>query len=157
MDIKRNAGAPSHPDVVVRGKDAGRWARRLWTTLAVLLVLGAMGMDCRFEGRQSSRTLEPGVWSLVPQDRGLASGVVLVELKPEQQDRVKVWREEGIRMAAELTGLPEGFFQWLEDKGVPVAEFVHFLVPFLEFIDMMESRNSTHAPPAQKRQSPATI
>lgn len=155
MDIKRNAGTPSHPDVVVRNKDAGLWARRLWTILAVLLLLGAV--DCRFEGQQRSRTPDPGVRFLAPPAREVTAGVVLAELKPEQQDRVEAWREEGLRMAAELTGLPEAFFRWLEDKGVPVAEFVHFLVPFLEFIDMMESRNSTNPPPAQKHQAPATI
>lgn len=155
MGIKRNAGTPFHPDAVVRSKDVGLWVRRLWTILAVLLLFGAV--DCHFEGQQCSRTPEPGVRVLESQASEMTAGVALAKLKPEQQDRVEAWREEGIRMAAELTGLPEAFFRWLEDKGVPVAEFVHFLVPFLEFIDMMESRNSTNPPPAQKRQAPATI
>ena len=157
MDVKRNEGATSHPEAVVRRNDAERWVRRLLMALTIFVVLGILGLDFRFESKHSSRSHDPEAWIVAHQADATTSGVVLVELKPEQQDQVQAWREEGIRMAAELTGLPEGFFRWLEDKGVPVAEFVHFLVPFLEFIDMMESRNSTHAPPAQKRQTPATI
>ncbi len=157
MDVKPKAREASHAIDVVRYNDAGRWVRLLLTAMTIFVVLCTLGLDFRFESKQSSRIHDPVAWVLVHQADAMTRGVVLVELKPEQQDQVKAWREEGIRMAAELTGLPEGFFRWLEDKGVPVAEFVHFLVPFLEFIDMMESRNSTHAPPAQKRQTPSTI
>lgn len=73
--------------------------------------------------------------------------VVLAAAKPDQDQKLEDWREEGIRMAAELTGIPEAFFRWLQDKGVPVGEFMRFLMPFLEWLEMVEPHNGTGPSP----------
>jgi len=82
-----------------------------------------------------------------------AGAVVLAAAKPEKDEKLAEWREEGIRMAAELTGIPREFFRWLQDKGVPVGEFMHFLMPFLEWLDMVEPHNGT-SPPSRPRSQP---
>lgn len=76
---------------------------------------------------------------------------------PEQEKRLEEWREEGIRMAAELTGIPEAVFRWLADLGLPVGEFMRFLAPFLEWLDLVEPHNGTKAEPPRKGQTPTTI
>ena len=73
--------------------------------------------------------------------------VVLAAAQPDQDQKLEDWREEGIRMAAELTGIPEAFFRWLQDKGVPVGEFMRFLMPFLEWLEMVEPQNGTGPSP----------
>ena len=71
----------------------------------------------------------------------------------KEDPRLEDWREEGIRMASELTGIPEAFFRWLQDKGVPVGEFMRFLMPFLEWLDMVEPHNGTQSSPRPQRPS----
>jgi hypothetical protein len=66
--------------------------------------------------------------------------------------KIEAWREEGIRMASDLTGIPEEFFRWLQDKGVPVGEFMRFLMPFLEWLEMVEPQNGTQPPPQPRDQ-----
>lgn len=78
--------------------------------------------------------------------------VVLAAAEPDQDRKLEDWREEGIRMAAELTGIPEAFFRWLQDKGVPVGEFMRFLMPFLEWLEMVEPHNGTGPSPKPQPQ-----
>ena len=78
--------------------------------------------------------------------------VIPAAAQPEQSEKLEDWREEGIRMASELTGIPEAFFRWLQDKGVPVGEFMRFLMPFLEWLDMVEPQNGTAPPPGKQPQ-----
>ncbi len=78
--------------------------------------------------------------------------VVLAAAEPGQDKKLEDWREEGIRMAAELTGIPEAFFRWLQDKGVPVGEFMRFLMPFLEWLEMVEPHNGTGPSPKPQPQ-----
>lgn len=99
-----------------------------------------------------SKTWEPARGHFVA-----AYETVRTEPSPEQEKRLEEWREEGIRMAAELTGIPEAFFRWLADKGLPVGEFMRFLAPFLEWLELVEPHNGTSVPPSQKRQAPTTI
>ena len=83
--------------------------------------------------------------------------IVLVELKPGQQERVEAWRAEGIRKAAELTGIPEAFFWWLEDHGVPVGEFMRFVIPFLEWLEMIEAPHNATKPSSPPRNQPRDL
>ena len=84
----------------------------------------------------------------------LTGGAVTQAAAPREEDpRLEGWREEGLRMAAELTGIPEAFFRWLQDKGVPVGEFMRFLMPFLEWLDMVEPHNGTQTSPKPQRPS----
>lgn len=91
----------------------------------------------------------PGSYSSVP---GSVGGIVLAAAEPEQSEKLDNWREEGLRMASELTGIPEAFFRWLQDKGVPVGEFMRFLMPFLEWIEMVDPHNGTKPSPQPKNQ-----
>lgn len=85
-----------------------------------------------------------------------AARIIPAAAPPEQNEKLVDWREEGIRMAAELTGIPEAFFRWLQDKGVPVGEFMRFLMPFLEWLDMVEPQNGTApAPNGQPQDKPS--
>jgi hypothetical protein len=93
-----------------------------------------------------------------PSELPAAGRVILAAAETEQKQNEKLddWREEGLRMASELTGIPEAFFRWLQDKGVPVGEFMRFLMPFLEWIEMVDPHNGTKpsAPPkSQPRQT----
>ena len=99
-----------------------------------------------------SKTWEPARGHFVA-----AYETVRAEPGPEQDKRLEEWREEGIRMAAELTGIPEAFFRWLADQGLPVGEFMRFLAPFLEWLDLVEPHNGTKAQPPRKGQAPTTI
>ena len=83
---------------------------------------------------------------------GFAAAIVPAAAAPKQEKKLEEWREEGIRMAAELTGIPEEFFRWLQDKGVPVGEFMRFLMPFLEWLEMVEPHNGTNTPPQPRNQ-----
>ena len=83
---------------------------------------------------------------------GVAAVIVPAAATPKQEKKLEEWREEGIRMAAELTGIPEEFFRWLQDKGVPVGEFMRFLMPFLEWLEMVEPQNGTNPPPQPRNQ-----
>lgn len=78
--------------------------------------------------------------------------VVLAAAEQGPDQKLEDWREEGIRMAAELTGIPEAFFRWLQDKGVPVGEFMRFLMPFLEWLEMVEPHNGTGPSPKPQQQ-----
>jgi hypothetical protein len=83
------------------------------------------------------------------------SGILFVQGAdtPAGKDgKIEAWREEGIRMASDLTGIPEEFFRWLQDKGVPVGEFMRFLMPFLEWLEMVEPQNGTQPPPQPRNQ-----
>lgn len=91
----------------------------------------------------------PGSYSSGP---GSVGGIVLAAAEPEQSEKLDNWREEGLRMASELTGIPEAFFRWLQDKGVPVGEFMRFLMPFLEWIEMVDPHNGTKPSPQPKNQ-----
>lgn len=102
-----------------------------------------------------SEGIAPG--SLVGHDsaarRVHPDGLVVLAAAEQGQDRkLEDWREEGIRMAAELTGIPEAFFRWLQDKGVPVGEFMRFLMPFLEWLEMVEPHNGTGPSPMPQQQ-----
>jgi hypothetical protein len=99
-----------------------------------------------------SRTVGQAQWRSVA-----AYETVRAEPSPEQQKRLEEWREEGIRMAAELTGIPEAFFRWLADQGLPVGEFMRFLAPFLEWLELVEPHNGTTAQPPRKGSAPTTI
>ena len=82
--------------------------------------------------------------------------VIPAAAQSEQNEKLEDWREEGIRTAAELTGIPEAFFRWLQDKGVPVGEFMRFLMPFLEWLDMVEPQNGTApSPDGQPQDKPS--
>lgn len=83
---------------------------------------------------------------------GLDGLIVLAAADPEKDAKLEGWREDGIRMAAELTGIPEAFFRWLQDKGVPVGEFMRFLMPFLEWLEMVEPHNGTGPTPKPQPQ-----
>ena len=84
--------------------------------------------------------------------QGAAAVAVPAAATPKQEEKLEQWREEGIRMAAELTGIPEAFFRWLQDKGVPVGEFMRFLMPFLEWLEMVEPHNGTNPSPQPRNQ-----
>lgn len=115
------------------------------------------------ESPMHSAVLRPE-FAVVSKDRELAQWrsvaayeTVRAEPTPEREKRLEEWREEGIRMAAEWTGIPEAFFRWLADKGLPVGEFMRFLAPFLEWLELVEPHNGTKAQPPRKGQAPTTI
>ena len=177
---RKDADTPQG-DTFTRRQGGAVWPRRLLAGAVIVASLGVAAVswnDSRavtsvqgglFEhGRQVSgmvpasargvlvsEGIAPG--SLVEHDSGagrerLDGLVVLAAAEPGQDKKLEDWREEGIRMAAELTGIPEAFFRWLQDKGVPVGEFMRFLMPFLEWLEMVEPQNGTGPSPKPQPQ-----
>lgn len=168
----RSGGTPQD-DGFTRRQGGAAWPRRLLAGAAIVASLGVAAVswnDSRAvtsvpgglleHGRQASgmapasargvfvsEGIVPG--SLEKHDSGL---VVLAAAESDQDRKLEDWREEGIRMAAELTGIPEAFFRWLQDKGVPVGEFMRFLMPFLEWLEMVEPHNGTGPSPKPQPQ-----
>lgn len=185
MGMRRNAGAPPRVGAAASGL-AGLRLRRMLAGLAVAVLLGGVAVAGQFAGgglvhgqpagaadvnvadgfqphgpmRSASHRPEfvmskggeRAQWQSV-----VAYETVRAEPSPEQEKRLEEWREEGIRMAAELTGIPEAFFRWLADQGLPVGEFMRFLAPFLEWLELVEPHNGTTAEPPRKGQAPTTI
>lgn len=184
MGMRRKVGAASRTDDAASPGKAGRWRRRLLVGVVVAAVLGNVAVGGRFVNSQTAdaadanavvmeRFLSESSMQLVSRQQeftvvltngvlaqgecGAAYELARTETSPEQEKRLEEWREEGIRMAAELTGIPEAFFRWLADQGLPVGEFMRFLAPFLEWLELVEPHNGTRGQPPQKRQAPTTI
>lgn len=179
MGQKRSDGVRRKADdAICRQKGEGR-VRRFLAGLAVIVALGvtmpgwsgtsavradgALAGDLPQAGGNVFYRLEagdaPDAGRVCPLPAsGVAGDVVLAAATPGENEKLEEWREEGIRMAAELTGIPEAFFRWLQDKGVPVGEFMRFLMPFLQWIEMVDPHNGTKpspkpAPAEQPRQT----
>ena len=172
----RSDGDTPQGDDFTRRQGGAAWPLRLLAGAAIVASLGVAAVswnDSRDvasvpgglveHGRQVSGMVPASARGLLVRE-GIAPGslvghdsaarrvhpdglVVLAAAEQGQDRKLEDWREEGIRMAAELTGIPEAFFRWLQDKGVPVGEFMRFLMPFLEWLEMVEPQNGTGPSP----------
>lgn len=156
MSEKLDRGARRNADGVRRRQGGGTLSAGfvLAMTLAVVIAswhaaAARKTVDVRPRASAAMISCAPAAFSC-DGESGPARVVVLAAAKPEQDKKLEAWREEGIRMASELTGIPQEFFRWLQDKGVPVGEFMRFLMPFLEWLDLVEPHNGT-TPPAPQR------
>lgn len=141
----------------VMGLWGGAARPRLLAGLVIAAVLAVWGLGGPETG--SARTMASvaagpvqGVRTDLAWAPAGTAGVIPAAAQSEQTEKLEDWREEGIRTAAELTGIPEAFFRWLQDKGVPVGEFMRFLMPFLEWLDMVEPQNGTAPSPGGQPQ-----
>lgn len=169
MSEMHNRGTMRCPDLTGgRKMRAGRTPRLACLALAMVLTIVLGGPAAGPAGDrafhqvqvQSFQGATPGLIPVTAihapdaQGRAIVVPAAAANAQERKEDpRLEDWREEGIRMASELTGIPEAFFRWLQDKGVPVGEFMRFLTPFLEWLDMVEPHNGTQSPGRQQRPS----
>ena len=158
MKGKPDHGARRHAGIAIR-----RQGGILLAGFVLVMALGAATLFRHGAPASGPADMPVSYAGLMPEDvraefvLAPASGARAMLVKaadaPAGKDgKIEAWREEGIRMASELTGIPEEFFRWLQDKGVPVGEFMRFLMPFLEWLEMVDPHNGTQPPPQPKNQ-----